>query len=115
MSKNNSFLEENIKQLLKKGLAIKNKPDFLFRKKTFQKLRNQSKRRGTAQEFPNTVVGLLSSILFLLLIWLVVNILRNVVQTMSTTPIIIITGIIFLNLVSIPIACFIIVKRRSYA
>jgi hypothetical protein len=115
MSKKTSILEENIQQLLQTGFTSGNKPDPRLKKKTYRRLQKQLKRQTSIYEFSNTLLGLLGCLLLILVTWFALNISNYFFKTLNNTPLLIMGGIFLLNLVSIPITGYIIVKRRHHA
>lgn len=115
MNKKESILEKNIQQLLQAGFPDSHKPDPGLRMGTYRRLKRQIKRHIPSCEFSNIVLGLLCGLLLLLMTGTGLIVSSDLAKTLNNFPILVMGGILLLNLVSIPISGYLIVKRSRHA
>lgn len=115
MNNKDSILEKNIQQLLQAGFPDSHKPDPGLRTGTYRRLQKQMKKQIPSHEFSNIVLGLLCGLFLLLMTWTGLVVSSDSAKTINNFPIFIMGGILLLNLVSIPISGYIIVKRSRHA
>lgn len=115
MNKKDSILENNVQKLLQAGFPDSHKPDPGLRMETYRQLQKQIKRHIPSYEFSNIVLGLLCGLLLLLMTWTGLIVSGDLAKTLNNFPILVMEGILLLNLVSIPISGYLIVKRSRHA
>lgn len=114
MSETKSFLEENIRQLLQAGFTANDRPSHRSGERAYQQLQKQLRSQVSAGKFSHSALGFLCGLLFLVVAWIALKVSSGLVQTLNNAPLVIMGVMLLLNMISIPIAGYIIVKRRRH-
>jgi hypothetical protein len=113
MMNGDRYLEENIQHLLRAGLG--ERPDTGLKSKTYQLLQEGLLASRSSAEFPYNLLLLFSALLLSVAIW-VVSRAFGLLPATSLQPALVLAGLMAaLNIVALPLACIVIVKRRRYA
>jgi len=115
MTEKKTYLESNIQQLLQAAITIANKPDAQLKERTYGLLQKELGKQISTRTFSRTILVFLCALLVLMSLWLFLKISNDLVQALNDISLIIMGGILLLNLAAIPIAGFILVKRRRHA
>ena len=115
MTEKKTYLESNIQQLLQTAISIANKPDAQLKERTYGLLQKELGKPISTRAFSRTILVSLCALFVLMSLWLFLKISNDLVLALSDISLIIMGGILLLNLAAIPIAGFILVKRRRHA
>jgi hypothetical protein len=108
MDEKDRYLEENIAKLVTASLT---QPDPLLKAHLFTRLAGEQRRIYTGREFPNSALVLLAVVILGLTGWAVMQLTgSNLLSSQPILPVVLL--LLGLNLVWVPLAGILIVKRR---
>lgn len=114
MDQEERHLEENVERLIRAGYSPAARPRVELRQKTHARLVGELRARAAELEFPLPVLGGLVGALLLMAGWFAVQLANEFIGT-NRTALVVVELLLGANLLSIPIASFMIVRRRRYA
>ena len=115
MNEKRSIIEENIQHLIQSAFDIGKRPNFHLKKRTFYKLQKQLKKKTLSSDFSSAGLGVLCCLILFQMILFALSSLSGTVESTNDIPLLVMGGMTILNLASIPIAAYVIIKRRRYA
>ncbi len=108
MDDQKKYAEENIHRMVQAGMGGQAQPDSALREEVLMRLKGELRSKPT-QEFPTTVLGLITVVFALISDWWIVQ--SGITPTWETIVIGILIGV---NLLCIPIGSIVIVNRRRH-
>ncbi len=115
MAEKKTYLESNIQQLLQAAITLNNKPDAQLKERTYGLIQKELGKQVSTRAFSRTVLVFLCALFILMSLWLFLKISNDLVQALNDISLIIMGGILLLNLAAVPIAGYILFKRRRHA
>lgn len=108
---NNTHNEENFARLLQNAYGAEARPSTHIYQQTYQRLLAEMRAGTEPASFPDTVVVCIGGLLFLSVIWLLIQ-----SESLAANPaaVLLLAGALA-NLVLVPVASIIIVKKRAGA
>ena len=111
----NDHLEFNTANLINVSLGPQMRPDSKSRQEMLQRLKNTASVFQSDTYYPNRVITILAAILVFLAGWFVQRVLGTSGPLSLNLPLILVILLLTLNLIWVPIAGIIIIRRRRYA
>jgi hypothetical protein len=105
-------LEGNVARLVQAGFGEGAQLDPLAKEQTWQQLATALRVRRRAAEFPDRAVALLGIMLLGAAVWLAIRVTGAGTEVSTTVPDIVIALPLALNLIFVPVAGLVILRRR---